>query len=202
MTIRIDRISKSLDGQRILDEFSAEIASRGVTCIMGRSGVGKTTLLNILLGLLPADSGSITGLDGKRVSAVFQEDRLLPWFSALENLHVAQPREQPDRAAALLERFGLDSEAQHKRIDQLSGGMQRRVAIARAMIVEPDLLVMDEPFRSLDSELKLQVMQLVKEYSRDKAVLLVSHEQEDARFLEATIYRLGERTDEETTKTK
>ena len=116
--------------------------------LMGPSGIGKTTLLLLLLGLVSPDSGEITGLPEK-VSVIFQEDRLCEDFSALSNVAMVLPRGGEETASALLKALGLE-EAMRQPVHTLSGGMKRRVAIARGLAADSPLLLMDEPFKGLD----------------------------------------------------
>lgn len=152
-----------------------EIREGETVAVMGESGSGKTTLAKLLLGLVEPDSGEITGLGGLRVSMVFQEDRLLPWYSALDNVRAVRA----DRSAAmeLLDEMEL-SEAAGKPIRELSGGMQRRVAIARALAFGGDLLILDEPLKGLDEELKKRVVPQIKKHF--STILLITHSEEEA----------------------
>lgn len=177
--MRIQGVSKRFGDQPVLENFCLEVANQGFTCFYGRSGCGKTTLLHIIAGLIRPDAGQIQGIQGMNISYVFQEDRLLPWLSALEN--VAVVGEQADAHAAMqwLERMGI-AEAAHQLPDTLSGGQRRRVALARAMHHGGDLLLMDEPFKGLDAGLKADVMHVIRQYSRNKAGILVTHDMDEA----------------------
>ena len=143
---------------------------------MGPSGCGKTTLLRILLGLETADAGTITGLEGRRMSAVFQEDRLCENVSAVSNLRLVNPALSRRAAEAALTELGL-GEALSQPVREFSGGMKRRVAILRALLAEFDLLLADEPFKGLDEETKRQTMAYFAEHTRGKTVILVTHEE-------------------------
>ena len=89
--IRIQNLQKAYGKKKVLDHFSCELPDHGVVCLTGASGRGKTTLLRILAGLEPADGGRITGMDGRKIAFVFQEDRLLPWITAEQNIRLARP---------------------------------------------------------------------------------------------------------------
>ena len=125
------------------------LSDAGVIGVFGASGSGKTTLLRLLAGRLQPTSGTVEGLCGKRVSMVFQEDRLLPWRTALENVALVRDGSSGD-ATRLLDAMELSAEAE-KLPAALSGGMQRRVALARALNFGGDVLLLDEPFKGLDA---------------------------------------------------
>lgn len=151
--------------------------------VSGRSGCGKTTLLSVLLNLLPADSGEIHGF--QKPSAVFQEDRLLPYLTAAKNISVAAgcTGNQPPEKALL--QVGFDPEDLKKNAVQLSGGMARRVSIVRAMLTSGDAVLLDEPFKGLDDLTREKVMQFVKENLKNRTTILVTHDPRDAKDLKA-----------------
>ncbi|MBQ8174102.1 MAG: ATP-binding cassette domain-containing protein [Clostridia bacterium] len=189
--IVIKNLSKRYGELLVLDGFSAHFAGGKTTCVMGRSGCGKTTLLRLLLGLERADGGKITGVPA-RCSAVFQEDRLCPEFSAIENVRIAAPRRTGEEIRATLSALLLDGEAQEKPVSELSGGMRRRVAIARALLAEGELLLMDEPFKGLDEATRDAVLAYVKRATAGRTVILVTHDEAEAKALAAPILYLGE----------
>ena len=158
--------------------------NEGITCVMGSSGRGKTTLANIIAGLLSPDSGTISGIDGLKVSYVFQEDRLLDWETALSNvLFVTNPtKEYVDKAKKLLTQAELSGSINIK-ASKLSGGMKRRVCLCRALIADYDLLILDEPFKGLDTDLKPKIMSMVKEHTQGKIVICITHDHQEAEFL-------------------
>ncbi len=186
--IVIKNLSKSFGQKRVLSSLSAVIPEGRFTAVMGASGSGKTTLGRILLGLERADSGSIEGLPD-RLSAVFQEDRLFEEFSALSNLRAVAGRKRDGEMAALLEALGLGREI-NAPVSSFSGGMKRRVAIARAIAAQGELTVLDEPFSGLDGETKLSVMAFVRQKLSGKTVLLITHDPSDAEFFGAETIRL------------
>ena len=188
MELRVAHLRKSYNGREVLRDVSFT-AGPGITCVMAPSGGGKTTMLRILLGLERADGGTISGLEGCRVSALFQEDRLLMERTALENLSfVLGSAYREEECAALLAELGL--EAEEKAVRDFSGGMRRRVALARALAVPGELLVLDEPFNGLDRETRLRCMDCIRRRTAGKTVLLVTHDETDAVGLEARILRL------------
>ncbi len=190
--IVLRQVMKSYETQVVLDHISCEIEEGCVTALMGKSGRGKTTLLRLLLGLEQPDSGQMEGLAGKRFSAVFQEDRLLPEFIVRENLRcVCRTREQCDRIPYLLRRLGLEAWA-GETVEALSGGMQRRVAIARALLAEFDILVLDEPFRGLDEATKQEVIALVLEEAAGRTILVATHDIKEVQWMGGKVLNLDE----------
>ncbi len=168
----------------VLDGFTHEFREGAVTAVMGASGCGKTTLLNLLMGVLKPDSGSVTG-NNVRLSAVFQENRLCENLSVLSNLKLVL-RGKHDRAALIreLDAVGLNGCA-NKPVRELSGGMKRRTALLRALLAEYDILFLDEPFKGLDEATKKTVMEYCKEKTAGRTVILVTHDKSEAEFFEA-----------------
>lgn len=187
--IVLDRICKSFDGTPVLQNISAVLPAGQITCLMGPSGCGKTTLVNILLGLLPADSGTMTGLP-RRLSAVFQEDRLLEEFSATLNAGFASPKLPRAVVRSHLKAVGL-ADAADSPAGTLSGGMKRRVAIVRAVLATADFLVLDEPFKGLDDDTRRLVMDYLMAETRGKTLLVVTHSAREAAILGGTLLRLA-----------
>jgi NitT/TauT family transport system ATP-binding protein len=147
--------------------------------LMGPSGSGKTTLLNLLMGLTRPDSGQIEMQPGLRISAVFQENRLLESMTAEANIRLAAP-ESAQNARHLLLALGIGEESLPLPVKAYSGGMKRRVAIARALLAEHDLLLLDEPYKGLDEDTRQQVQAVVERMTAGKTVLMVTHDPEDA----------------------
>ena len=173
MEIAVKHLCKSFGGRTVLRDLTFT-AGPGITAVMAPSGTGKTTLLRILLGLERPDSGTVEGLAGKRLTAVFQEDRLLEHLSAEGNLRFVLGRAyDPAAARALLDRLGLpDTGAQPVR--EFSGGMKRRLALARALLAPFDALALDEPFTGVDPARIRRLMEALR--ALDTPVLLSSHE--------------------------
>ncbi|MBC8560426.1 ATP-binding cassette domain-containing protein [Fumia xinanensis] len=183
MPIECNNLTKSYDGKLVIDHCTATIPEIGVTAIMGPSGVGKTTFLRLLAGLEKADSGHISGLSRKKLSVVFQEDRLFPQLTVLENLQAVG-----SGAEQWLYRLGLmKAAAQYP--DELSGGMKRRVSIGRALCFDGDVFLLDEPFQGLDDSTKMDVMDIFAELKTRKAIVLVTHDHREAEYLAAHILR-------------
>ena len=190
MIIEIKNLTKSYGGTAVLDNLNLTLDSSQPTCIMGQSGRGKTTLFNILLGLLKADSGEVYGIENAKFSAVFQEDRLCEQLSALMNLAIVM--DSPDKAVLTekLLKMGLADDEIHRPVSQLSGGQKRRVAILRALVSNSDAVLMDEPFKGLDEETRLQVIQQVKENLNGRLLMVITHNEEDVPALGAKVINL------------
>lgn len=189
MELCVKNLCKAYHGRAVLQNISFT-AGAGVTCVMAPSGAGKTTLLRILLGLERADSGSITGAEDCRWAAVFQEDRLLEHLDAMGNLRfILGGALDAAKAQALLEELGL-GDAGGKSVRAFSGGMKRRLALARALLAPSDALVLDEPFTGLDEESRARAIGCIRRAAMGKPVLLVTHDERDASSLGAEVFRL------------
>ncbi len=189
MAIVIDNLTKTYGDKLALPPFSCTLAAGEIVCLLGQSGCGKTTLLRLLLGLEKPTGGTVTGLPD-RISAVFQEDRLCPAFSAVTNVALALGNQASrGEIVALLGELGL-GDALDKPVRELSGGMQRRVAIARSLLMRADLFLMDEPFKGLDEGTRQLVMDAVLERTRGKTVLVVTHDPEEAAYLGGRMLRM------------
>ncbi len=175
--ITVEGVCKSFQEQKVLDDISFRMEEGKVYCLYGPSGSGKTTLMKIVGGLLLPDCGRVSGLEGKKLSFVFQEDRLLPWRNGKDNITLVTG-EAPgaEKALALMELTG------DKYPEEMSGGMRRRLAIARALAYGGDVYFFDEPFKGLDREMKLRIMNKVKAEIAGKTLLFISHDREEAEF--------------------
>ena len=187
--IAIDKLCKAFGGKAVLQDFSCELEAGRVTALMAPSGAGKTTLLRILLGLETADSGEITGLSGKRLAAVFQEDRLLDFMTPVDNIRLPEPK--LERAMILREMAAMGrTGCENQPVRELSGGMRRRVAILRALLCGADVIALDEPFKGLDEATRARVIAETRRLCRGKTVLLVTHEAAEAERMGAKIVGL------------
>lgn len=190
MALILKNLCKSFDGKAVLTNVSHRFEEGRITCILGVSGIGKTTLLRILLGLTLPDSGQIIGMDQHCHAAVFQEDRLISHLSAIENIRIALPRDvSMQEITDALIAVGL-SDAIDQPIRTLSGGMQRRVAIVRAVLSDSEIVSMDEPFRGLDEDTRAQVIQWMLPKLQGRTVLIVTHSSEEAALLHASIWHM------------
>lgn len=183
MDITVKNLNKKYKNKAVLEDYSAVIKEGEITVIMAPSGMGKTTFIRILAGLEPADSGTIQGIEGKKISMVFQEDRLCNNLNAVSNVHMVCGKNiLKKQICDELDKVGLiGSETQP--VSQLSGGMKRRVALVRALMASYDLLILDEPFKGLDEENKKKVMDYTKEKTQGKTVVLVTHEEDEASYM-------------------
>lgn len=188
----VDGVSVALSGTEILREVALDVAPHEFVCIIGTSGGGKTTLLRTVGGLLDSTGGGVY-LDGERVTGpradiamVFQHFGLFPWKTVRANveygLRVQDRTDGTDRVVRLLEIMGLDHVAD-RYPHQLSGGMKQRVGIARALAVEPELLLLDEPFSAVDAitreVLQNEVLQLWERNERMTGIL-ITHDIDEA----------------------
>lgn len=193
--IAFQKVNKRYDAVHVLDRVSFEIHPQEVAGLSGASGAGKTTMLRLIAGLTEPDSGQIQVRPGARISYMFQEPRLLPWCTALQNVVVgAQAADIPnaqDAACQVLEQVGLRAFADHYPA-QLSGGMQQRVALARAMVVQPDVLLLDEPLSNVDEALKRHVLAVLQETIRVNAstVVYVTHDPLELQHVTTRILHL------------
>ena len=183
--IKIDELNKSFGDTAVFKEFSAEFEDGSVTCIMGSSGIGKTTLLRILMGLEDYDDGRITGIENKTMAAVFQEDRLCENLTVSANIRMTGGKDEKgiseQEVVKYLEIIGMKDMA-GKQISELSGGMKRRVAILRAVLADRDIVFFDEPLKGLDQETEKKVMETIVPLLSGKTVLWVTHREEEAAY--------------------
>ena len=182
--IKLENLTVRYQKQTVLKNLSAELPEGAVIAITGASGIGKSTLLHVLAGLLRPNDGKIF-LSAKRIAYIFQEPRLFPWMTALENVSTVCNDEA--KARMLLERLLPDTEAAQKYPSELSGGMKQRVSIARALAYEPDLLLLDEPFKGLDSETREACAKFLFEQTRGCTVLMVTHDADDLRYCDVVL---------------
>lgn len=185
MDIVLDNIRKTYGDNVVFDGFSARFPEGRLRCIMGPSGGGKTTLLRLVLGLERPDGGTISGVPEKK-AAVFQEDRLCPGASAVENVLLVTGRRKAGEARELLAALGL-GDSLDKPARELSGGMRRRAALARAMLADAELLALDEPFKGLDEESRRTAMEILRRYLPGRTTLFVTHDREEAESFDRNI---------------
>ena len=196
-TIAIDATRVAFGGIVLFEDLRLTLPARAWTCLLGESGVGKSTLLKLVAGLLPPDSNvTVTCDDGNplagRCAYMAQQDLLLPWASVLDNVTLGErlrngraSRQTQDRARALLVRAGL-ADAIDALPATLSGGMRQRAALVRTLMEDRPVVLMDEPFSALDAITRIRLQELAADLLRDRTVLLVTHDPLEA-------LRLGDR---------
>ena len=188
--IELKNISVSFGEKQVLRSFSHRFEAGKHYVLFGPSGCGKTTLLRVIAGLHKPDSGEIICAPDAAMAFCFQEDRLLPWYTVRKNIELALAREvQKDEekaariADAWLERVGLKNEGSAYP-SELSGGMKRRAALARALALDAPIMIMDEPFRALDEASHSEMLSLVRSLSQGKTLILVTHDLRDTQGME------------------
>ena len=192
--IVVEGVSHAFDGHQVLESVSFAVAPHELLCVVGPSGCGKTTLLRIVAGLLVPEAGAVF-IDGEEVvgpsrktAMVFQHFGLFPWKTVRGNIAYGlrnRGRREPRRVESLIRTIGLEDAAdQYPR--QLSGGMQQRVGLARALAVEPEVLLMDEPFGSLDAITREQLQdELLRIWERNDDIsgVFITHDIDEAMIL-------------------
>lgn len=189
--IVINKINKRFDDNDVLKNYSEKIEEGSIVCIMGPSGIGKSTLIRCLLGIEDVDSGSIEGIPEK-ISVMFQEDRLSEDYSVVNNIKmvldestchkISDKKELKEEIRKHLEELGL-GDAFNRKVRELSGGMKRRVALIRAMMYQSELVIMDEPFKGLDEETRKKAIEYVLKYRNGRTMIIITHDEEEVGYL-------------------
>lgn len=178
--IELKNISFSFGKDKIISDLSLRLEEGKTYCIMGKSGVGKTTLMKLIAGLLKPDAGEIKGTEKIKKSFIFQENRLLHWLSVYENIkYITDDEEKITKA---LQDTSLLSE-KDKTADELSGGMARRAAIARATAYDGDAFFIDEPLYGLDVKTSQGILELIKKTVEKKTAFIITHSPEETFYL-------------------
>jgi len=193
MNINIKNLNKSYGNELVFKDFNIDFSDEQINCIVGKSGCGKSTLLNIIAGIIEAQSGEISGVSMNDISYIFQEDRLIEWLTVRENLELALKRYYDnstlnDKVNEVLKLVGI-YDIKDKYPNKLSGGMRQRINIARAFGKPSKLILMDEPFKSLDYKLKYTIIDEFKNLlNREKRmVILVTHDLDEAIYFRGNI---------------
>ena len=194
MALILKNVSKSFDEKKVISSLSYEFADAGIYAISGESGKGKTTLLRLISGLDTVYEGEIAGGGIKKVSYAFQEPRLLPTLTAIDNVIFANHDKADSAACAeaekMLCRLGFTKTDMYLFPDELSGGMRQRVTLARAFLRDAPILLLDEPTKELDAENASAVKQIITEEGKRRLVILVTHNEKDLAELEAVTLRI------------
>lgn len=194
--IVVNSVALRLQAHAVFDELSLTFSGGEFHCVLGRSGVGKTSLLNLIAGSVVADSGQVTNdqggsLDGQ-VAYMFQDDGLLPWLTVLDNVQMGvrlrgeQNRATEERAHHLLSSVGLSDWA-GALPGTLSGGMRQRVALARTLMEQCPVILMDEPFSKLDAITREELQVLASDLLKNKTVVMVTHDPAEALRIAHTV---------------
>ncbi len=190
MPIELKHICKSYGEKSVLKDVTLTLIE-GVTCLMAPSGAGKTTLLRLMLGLEKPDSGSVRGMP-ERAAVLFQEDRLVESLTVRKNLRLALGEGCPaERMEKMLSSLGLEA-ALEQPVATLSGGMKRRAALARALLYDAPVLLLDEPFKGLDAENRRLAQAAVRGAAGGRIVLVITHDGKDCEALQGRVVKLGE----------
>ena len=197
MNISIRNLNKSYENEEIFKNFNLDFYDEKVNCIIGNSGCGKSTLLNIIAGLTEIQNGEISGVSLSDISYVFQEDRLIEWLTVKENLELALKKYFDNsildgKVDEVLKLVGI-YDIKNKYPSALSGGMKQRVNIARAFGKPSKLILMDEPFKSLDYKLKYTIIDEFKNLlnKEKRMVILVTHDLDEAIYFRGNIIVFG-----------
>lgn len=172
--IKLENVTVEFDKQTVIKGLSFEFEKGKIYGITGSSGIGKTTLINAIAGTVKLKEGHIIK-DTERIGYIFQDPRLFPWLNSLENVTCVCP--DKDKASHYLNLLLNDSD--NKYPHELSGGMKQRVSIARALAYEPEILLLDEPFKGLDEENKRNTVQTVLDFLKGKTAIMVSHNRDE-----------------------
>ena len=195
MPLEIKKLNKSFATKLIFDNFSYSFSEKGLYAICGESGIGKTTFLRILAGLDKNYGGSISGLESSNVSYLFQEYRLFPNLTALDNILCAIEKkateESRTKAIELLKKLKFSEKDMDLFPSELSGGMKQRVSFARAILKNAPILLLDEPTKELDPQICAIFHSLILEEAKKRLVILVTHKLEDINALNPIVINLA-----------
>ena len=181
--IELVNVTKSFDENKVLDSFSA-VFDEGKYLLKGPSGIGKTTCIRLILGLIDPDEGEVRVPDNTRFAVCFQENRLFEKETVLTNvLAVNENVSVTDAASAILEL--LPSDSLDKKAGELSGGMKRRLAVIRAMLHDSDCVILDEPFTGLDDEARSKTISFINERLNGRLLIVTSHDERGLSDLQA-----------------
>lgn len=189
MDIIIENLYKKYGKKEVFNNFSTLIKENQTNIIMGESGSGKTTLLRILMSLDKDYAGRILNLP-QNISAVFQENRLCEKFTVYDNLAMVCRGDNREDIRKNLERIDLGATCWQK-VSELSGGMKRRIAILRSLLIDYDLILMDEPFKGMDDETKDKMCRFVAGKIAGKTAIIVTHDASEKEYFAANLIKIG-----------
>ena len=192
--LKLEGITKAYGQNTVFRDFCYTFEENKIYALQGPSGSGKTTLLRLIAGLDKDFSGTVTGGGIDNSSFVFQEYRLFPRLTAKDNVAIISNDIEGARveATSLLRRMHFSDDDMNLLPSELSGGMKQRVSIARAFLKRSSLLLLDEPTKELDPELVGEVLEMIKEASRDRTVIIVSHAKDDIERLGAITVNINQ----------
>lgn len=177
--------------QPVLTDLNLTFPAGKVSVLMGRSGIGKTTVLRLAAGLIVPQRGEVRGIPAGGAGVMFQEDRLFGYLDILDNLKICVPERTVQELTGMLRQAGL-GECLHKYPAELSGGMRRRAALTRAAAADRELYLLDEPLNGLDEETKRQTAIWLKQALEGKTAVVITHSAEEAQLLGGQVTRLEE----------
>ncbi|PAB60677.1 ABC transporter ATP-binding protein [Anaeromicrobium sediminis] len=183
MLTMLDRVSKNYDKLKVVEDLTLTLEEGKIHCIVGPSGCGKSTILNLLANVIEPDCGTVN-TKGEKVGYIFQEDRLLPWETVFENIAIVRKNKDTRAIQNIIKNVGLQG-FENCYPEELSGGMKQRCSIARGFYYEASILLMDEPFKSLDHDLRISMIKyLLKLWEQTKnTIIFVTHNIDEALLL-------------------
>lgn len=194
MSIKIRNLTKRFEEKLVLDGFSLELPERGIFALVGESGIGKTTLLRLIAGLDKDYSGEIVLDSDFSLSMAFQEHRLFPSLTAIENVVFAvsdgKDKAVFDNARKMLLSLGLTESDLLLYPEQLSGGMKQRISVARALLYDAKILLLDEPTKELDQNNRALLLDMIKSEGERRLVIIATHNEDDVERLCARIVHI------------
>lgn len=180
--VLFENITVKYGDKTVINDFNADLSDNRITALTGPSGSGKTTLLSVAAGILKPSGGRF--VCDEKISVMFQEPRLFPWLTALENVSAVMSEDAPrNRASQILKSVGISEFDKYP--SELSGGMKQRVAFARALAYDSELLLLDEPFSALDTDNRKQMLELLAADGR--RVIFVTHNSGDISVADRVI---------------
>lgn len=194
--LQVKNLHKSYGNLQVISNFNIDFSSDGIHCLFGPSGCGKTTLINTLVGLCSYEKGNIIGFKDKRISYIFQEDRLLPWATIEENIKFVLENIEKRKIDEIVDKYlSLVDLIDFKKCypNELSGGMRQRVSIARAFAYDGDILIMDEPFKGLHFDIKKVLIDYIIDYWYEKknVVIYITHDIDEVLYMANHIHVLS-----------